>query len=51
MVSARPGRRTRIVTRLANRAAWIAAWPAELPPPTITTWSPASSRAAAIAAP
>ena len=51
MVAVRSGRRTTIVTALAKRAAWIAACPAELPPPTMTMWSPASSRAAAIAAP
>src|ERR671910_123537 len=43
IVAVRSGRRTTMVTLLAKRAAWIAACPAELPPPTTTTWSPPST--------
>ena len=40
-----------MVTLLARLARWIAAWPAELPPPTTTTWRPVMASASETAAP
>ena len=51
MLSAKDALRTTIVTCAAYFARWSAAWPAELPPPTMKTLSPARAGASAMAAP
>ena len=45
MLSARPDRRTIMITWPAMPERNTAAWPAELPPPTMMTSSPRHSRA------